>query len=84
MIIKSQKSDTIVNFDKVDFICIDNDLKEEGLFAICAHCPNSDFVELGIYENEKGAKKVIERIYAAAVIGERYLNLSEDDEKEML
>lgn len=82
MIIKSQKNDTIVILDKVSFIDVENDFEEEDKYVICAHCPDSDIVELGMYENEKNAKKVLERIYAAAVIGERYLNLSEEVDEE--
>ena len=55
----------------------DNEYKELKRFEVIAND-----IELGIYETLEEAKKVLRRIYAAAVIGEKWLDLSENEEEE--
>lgn len=77
MIVKSQQNDVIVNFDKINFISIE----KKDSYIIFIHCENGK-IEIARYKTESEAKNTLERIYAAAVIGERYLNLSEKEERE--
>lgn len=86
MIIISKKEYSIINFDKISYIEIDDDYSdafdEDKKYAICAVDIDSNDIELGIYETLEEAKKVLRRIYAAAVIGEKWLDLSENEEEE--
>lgn len=82
MIIINQKGEAVINFDKVNFLDIENDFEEEDEYVITAHCLDSDIVEIGTYKNEKFAKKVLREIYANAIIGNPYLDIGTLEEKE--
>lgn len=82
MIIINKNEKAIVNFDKISYIGIEDDYSDALKYTICAIDIDSNDIELGIYETLEEAKKVLRRIYAAAVIGEKYLDLSDDEESE--
>lgn len=64
MIIISQDKSTIVNFDNVEIIWIDDNVldKTEPMFRICADTGNTG-IALGDYETEERAAEVLEEIW---------------------
>lgn len=82
MIIISQNEDSIINFGKISYIGIDDNYSDTLKYTICAIDIDSNDIELGRYNTQEEAKKVLRRIYAAAVIGEKWLDLSENEEEE--